>query len=103
MYDENSILEVVDNLRAYKEKGGMDGKQIDKIISKLQNIYICESIASFKMMDEEDELEDFVKKNMKSIAVKLDRSVTTIYRKLHDHSFTLIELEQIKKMRIEEQ
>ncbi len=103
MYDENSILEVIEKLRMYKEKGGMNIKQIDRIINSLQNIYICESIASFKMMDEEDELEDFVKKNMKSVAVKLDRSITTIYRKLHDHSFTLIELEQIKKMRVEDQ
>lgn len=103
MYDENSIVEVIEELKLYRENGVMNINQIETVIESLQEIYIREIIVSFKMMDEDDELDEYIRKNMKMIAKCLNRSLTTIYRKVHDHSFTLIELEMIKKMRIESQ
>ncbi len=101
MYDEHSLLKVIDEMKTYLRQGEMNNKQIEKMIKCLQEIYIRENIMSYKMDNEDDEnLENYIRNHLTDIATVLNRSVATVYRKLHNHSFTLVELQMIENMRI---
>lgn len=97
MYDKQSMFKIIEELNKYFQQGSMDRQQIGETIRSLQEIYIRESIMEYNLSEEN--IEDYIRANLKQTAKNLNRSVATVYRKLHDHSFTLAELMLINNMR----
>ena len=105
----SSILLIIKKLERYQKQGYMDGFEIGEIIEEIRKAYTEENQYRLnKMMEDvtqyltglsEETLifEEYVKTNIDTVAKIINRSVRTVYRKLQDNSFSLIERQLINK------
>lgn len=105
----SSILLIIKKLERYQKQGYMDGFEIGEIIEEIRKAYTEENQYRLNRMMEdvtqyltglsEETLifEDYVKTNIDIVAKIINRSVRTVYRKLQDNSFSLIERQLINK------
>ncbi|NMA16439.1 MAG: hypothetical protein GX935_04215 [Erysipelotrichia bacterium] len=105
----SSILLIIKKLERYQKQGYMDGFEIGEIIEEIRKAYTEENQYRLnKMMEDvtqyltglsEETLifEEYVKTNIEKIAEVIERSPRTVYRKLQNNSFSLIERQLINK------
>ncbi|MGI6607417.1 MAG: hypothetical protein ACOX1F_00340 [Erysipelotrichaceae bacterium] len=105
----SSILLVIRKLERYQKQGYMDAFEIGEIIEEIRKAYTEENQYRLnKMMEDvtqyltglsEETLifEEYVKTNIESVARIINRSPRTVYRKLQDNSFSLIERQLINR------
>ncbi|MGN1399307.1 MAG: hypothetical protein ACI4WG_04845 [Erysipelotrichaceae bacterium] len=101
------IVKIINKLQDYAQIGYMNKAQIQQLIADIQNVYSQQNLTQFnKMMEDitqyyteiskqDDGFEEFVKNNIDEVASVLQKSVRTIYRKLQNKSFTLVEKKTI--------
>ncbi len=105
----SSILLIIKKLERYQKQGYMDGFEIGEIIEEIRKAYTEENQYRLNRMMEdvtqylsglsEETLifEDYVKANIEQVAAIINRSPRTVYRKLQNNSFSLIERQLINK------
>ncbi|HPW53218.1 MAG TPA: hypothetical protein PLI19_01625 [Erysipelotrichaceae bacterium] len=105
----SSILLIIKKLERYQKQGYMDGFEIGEIIEEIRRAYTEENQYRLnKMMDDvtqyltglsEETLifEDYVKSNIDKVAEIIARSPRTVYRKLQNNNFSLIERQLINR------
>lgn len=103
------IVRFIDKLQQYYQIGYINKAQIKQLIEDIKDIYSQQNLNQFnKMMEEvtqyyseinkyEDGFRRYVKNNIDEVAEILQKSVRTIYRKLQNDSFTLVEKKTIIK------
>ncbi len=104
-----SILLIIKKLERYQKQGYMDGFEIGEIIEEIRKAYTEENQYRLNRMMEdvtqyltglsEETLifEDYVKANIDSVASLINKSPRTVYRKLQNNGFSLIERRLINK------
>ena len=105
----SSILLIIKKLERYQKQGYMDGFEIGEIIEEIRKAYTEENQYRLnKMMEDVTQyltglsegtliFEEYVKTNIGKIAEVIERSPRTVYRKLQNNSFSLIERQLINK------
>ncbi|HPX32964.1 MAG TPA: hypothetical protein PLT36_05620 [Erysipelotrichaceae bacterium] len=105
----SSILLIIKKLERYQKQGYMDGFEIGEIIEEIRKAYTEENQYRLnKMMEDVTQyltglsegtliFEEYVKTNIEKIAEVIERSPRTVYRKLQNNSFSLIERQLINK------
>ncbi|MGI6510289.1 MAG: hypothetical protein ACOX1L_06940 [Erysipelotrichaceae bacterium] len=105
----SSILLIIKKLERYQKQGYMDGFEIGEIIEEIRKAYTEENQYRLNRMMEdvtqyltglsEETLifEDYVKANIDDVAKIINRSPRTVYRKLQNNGFSMIERQLINK------
>lgn len=105
----SSILLIIKKLERYQKQGYMDGFEIGEIIEEIRKAYTEENQYRLNRMMEdvtqyltglsEETLifEDYVKANIEDVAKIINRSPRTVYRKLQNNGFSMIERQLINK------
>lgn len=102
---EKMILWLIEKMSEYYAKGGMTAEEIADILDEIRLWYIRENEMrimslledSGKYENEEDKIfYNNISSNVEAAASLLGCSKATVYRKLRNHSFTLVEKETLK-------
>ena len=100
---------IINKLQRYKQVGYMDSFEIGEIIEDIKEAYSDENTTRVtKMMEDvtqymvnlnkqNDVFEQLVRNNIEATAKILNRTPRTIYRRLQQGNFTLVEKQKIMK------
>jgi len=103
------IMQAMAKLRQFYANGHMNRFEIEEVMEDLQRAESTESqqqisrmmdeVAEYlsTAMDEELQLKRYVRSHLDMVAVWLQRSRRTVYRKLQNDSFTLVEKKTIQQ------